>query len=623
VKTTIHWLVACILTLWLTPSVAFAGPPPIDPKQMSGLSRPDPEVPAGALSVRVLRGGFDKPALEHEVTLQLSNADGTNTETRTAKTGNQGRVTFSDLGAFAGGQAIAETTFDDEVQRSQPIEIREDMGSRVMLVEGAATASPEAPLPGVAFPFERAKPGSLMVGTFDLEKRGPVAGVEVTLHIKRPDGEEVTEQATSDKDGRVQFEGLTSPKVPAGSKLFVEGKLAEDGPIKRSNTFEMDTAQGMAVVLANGRLPPARPTGQGPHEAAGAPRLPGPRSVPSLPDGTVRVRVVDGSDQPVADQNVLVIKKVASGNDINFEGTTDATGVAVVSADVDSEAFYMVGVTYDTGPYQSGFFQMDKRGGIAVDVRVYETTSDASVVRSALQFEIQPSENDMARVFRVYEAMVSGDKAFWVPEGLRIEAQAGAKGLTVLRPAEPWLDHEEKADFVTLARPLPPGELVNLSIGYLVEHDGEIEVDFAAPFMTMQSSVVLPEELTLHADGVKPSENEPPAPDVVGYDLGSRGLGAHTVFQVSGLPIRNPIYRRLAIGLGLLMSLTVAVAVATRPRASTRQQLAAQRDRLLALLADEKPEGARRQRVIAALDRVYRQIDVLQGVDAATAAKKS
>ncbi len=616
----VYALLVLVLGVLLGATPAFGGPPPMDPKQMSGLSRPDPEVPAGSLSVRVLLGSFDNPALEHEVTLQVSTADGSKLETFTKKTGNQGRVTFSELEAFAGGQAVAETKFGEETVRSQPIDIREDMGSRVMLVEGAPKASADAPLPGIAFPFERAKPGTLMVGTFDLEKRGPIAGIEVTLHIQPPEGEEVTEVATSDAEGRIIFEGLQPPKVPEGAKLYVEGKLDDAGPVRRSNTFEMDVDQGMAVVLANGRLPP--PTAR---EAPGhtAPRqLPGPRPITSLPQGVVRVKVVDGADQPVADQEVLVIKKTASGNDVTFEGTTDKTGVAIVQADVDSEAFYMVGVTYDGGPYQSGFFQVDKRGGIAVDMRVFETTSDASVVRSAVQFEIQPSENDMARVFRVFQAMVTGDKAYWVPDGLVIGTQEGAKGLTVLRPAEPWLDHEDKADFVRLARPLPPGEMVNLSIGYLVDHSGEVEVEFPSPFVTMQSSVLIPKDMRLVADGARPSETPPPADDVAAYDLGERAPGVPLAFEVQGLPIRNPIYRRLAMAVGLLMVCVAGIAIAMRPKQGTRGQLVIRRDKLLAMLREQAPQGARRQRIVAALDRVYRQIDVLDGDDASAAAKK-
>ena len=85
-------------------------------------------------------------------------------------------------------------------------------------------------------------------------------------------------------------------------------------------------------------------------------------------------------------------------------------------------------------------------------------------------------ERDHAGVAQVYEVLVSGDKAFWPGEGFRVDGLVGTKSLQVMRSAEEWLDHEDdKAPFVTLAHPIPPGEVVSLSVHYGIEHDGEIE----------------------------------------------------------------------------------------------------------------------------------------------------
>lgn len=612
-------LVAALFVLAIVAGRAWAGPPPIDPKQMSGLSRPDPEVPAGSVTVRVLLGSFDEPALEHDVTLHVTTADGSKVESRTEKTGNQGRVTFGDLSAFVGGQAIAEVEFDGETMRSQPIAIQADMGSRVMLVKGAKRPPMDVPIPGVAFEFPKSPAGTLMVGAFDLAKGKGIEGVEITLVVTPPEGEaiEPTERRiTTDEDGRATFDELLPPNVPEGSTLQVRGTLVAGGPTKQSGVFTMKPDVGMAVLLAEGRLPPPPSGGAGadPHGMPkAAPRLPGPRVMPSLPKGVVRVRLVDGQSKPVPDQPLVVIKKNASGTDVEFPGTTGKDGVAIVpDVAIESDSFYMVGVTYSGAPYSSGFFQLDKGAGVAVDLRVWEVTNDRSVVASRLEYQVHGGENDMAQVVQRLEALVKGDKAYWPSGGLRIDAQPGAKGLQLIGDSEAWLDHEEKADFVTLSRPMPPGEVVDLSVGYLIEHDGTVEVEFQPPFATVQTLIGVPEELTLEAPGAHPATLENKNPELAVYELPARPLGTQLHFSVTGLPIRPRIYRNLAIGLGAAMMLALGVGVARRPRATAHERLKAKKAELLELLAKAPASGPRRDRIVTALDRVYRQLDALE-----------
>jgi 5-hydroxyisourate hydrolase-like protein (transthyretin family) len=616
-RTILGLVAALLLAIVAWPVVASAGPPPVDPKQMSGLSRPDPEVPAGAISVRVLLGSFEEPALEHEVTLHVANADGSKVESLTQTTGNQGRVTFENLKEFIGGQAVAEVAFDGVTMRSQPIALQDDVGSRVMLVKGAKKPPMDVPIPGVAFEFPKSPAGTLMVGAFDLSKGAGISGIEVTLVVTPPQGEVIEKKATTDGDGRATFDDLLPPAVAEGTTFRVKATLVAGGPVKQSGEFTMKPEVGMAVLLAEGRLPGTATAPRDPHQpgAAAAPkRLPGPRTMPSLPHGAVRVRLVDGRDQPVVDQPVTVIKKNASGTDIEFPGTTGKDGVALVQdVAVESDSFYLVGVTYDGAPYSSGFFQLDKAGGVAVDLRVWEVTGDPSVVSSMLEYQVHGGENDMAQVIQRAQALVKGDKAFWPPGGLRIDAQPGAKGLTLLGQSEAWLDHEEKADFVTLSRPMPPGEIVDLSIGFLVEHDGTIEIAFQPPFPTVQTIIAVPLELELEASGARPAEGESKNPDLAIYELPARAALAPLSFQVSGLPIRNPIYKRLAIGLGVTMALALLFGATRRPRGSAKERLEARKAQLLGLLAQAPNAGPRRDRIVTALDRIYRQLEALDG----------
>ena len=82
-----------LVVLLAAPAVVEAGPA-IDPRQMSGIPRPDPAVPSGAITVRVLKGGFDRPAVDTAVTLEIVAPDGKTSE-QTATTNAEGRAGFS------------------------------------------------------------------------------------------------------------------------------------------------------------------------------------------------------------------------------------------------------------------------------------------------------------------------------------------------------------------------------------------------------------------------------------------------------------------------------------------------------------------------------------------------
>lgn len=586
---------------------------------MSGIPRPDPQIAAGTITVRVLRGAFDNPALEHPVSLEVTDAAGTKTETLTGKTVNQGRATFDGLLPWVGGRAIAKVELDGETLRSAPIDIAGDIGAAVMLVSGGAPAkrgpaTGNTPLPGIAFEFAKVQPGELMVGAFDLSAKQAVEGVELTLHIRPPQGEPSKEAKISDAEGKAVFSGLD--KFPKGTTFVAEAQLSEGDPVRRSEAFDLIAGKGMAVVLAKGRLaeaPVADPHAQAQQQRR---RVPGPRSVPSLAKGTVRVRIIDGKDQPVAGQQIAVVMRDASQTEVKFPGTTNRVGIATLTGvDVRSDAFYYVRALYDQGPYRSGFFQMDKEGGIAVDLRVFETTQDPAAVKSAVQHEIRGGENDMAQVYRIFEVVVRGDKAFWVPGGMQISAPEGAKSVTVLRPAEPWLDHEGKAPYATLSRPIPPGEPTHLSMAWVASHSGEVEIEWTPPFDVLQSGVIVNKAYSLNAANTTKSEREPPDDEVELWELDP--ATTPIVFSVEGLPIRNPMFRLVGMILGSLLAIIAFTVLVVSPGRSATQRLVAQRDALVALLRTEKA-GPRHERVVAALDRIYRRLDVLRGLSAAT-----
>ena len=83
-----------------------------DPKAMSGIPRPDTTIPVGTVSVRVVRGGFDKDVANQPVDFTI---DGT---VRVVNTGADGRAAVRDV--RKGASVVVSTTVDGERLVSQP-----------------------------------------------------------------------------------------------------------------------------------------------------------------------------------------------------------------------------------------------------------------------------------------------------------------------------------------------------------------------------------------------------------------------------------------------------------------------------------------------------------------------
>lgn len=124
------------------PAPAAAQP---DPRRMSGIPLPDPQLPAGAITVRVVRGSLSNNVPDQPVELR----DGDNVAT--AVTDAEGRAEFLTLNP--GAMVVAATELDGARLESQPFAVPGQGGVRLMLV-GADPARPEAP----------AEPGAVTFG---------------------------------------------------------------------------------------------------------------------------------------------------------------------------------------------------------------------------------------------------------------------------------------------------------------------------------------------------------------------------------------------------------------------------------------------------------------------------
>lgn len=625
---------AALALLLASPGLAQGpGGPAMDPRGMSGIPRVDPQTEAGTLVVRVLRGSFQNPGVGLTVTLDLRSQDGSKLEKRTAVSVEQGRASFADLGVYAGGTAVASVDFEGELVRSQEVKLDPNVGVRMLLVSGATPAAAqttgpaatppsgappagppsEVPMPGTAFPNPGQQPGSVVVGTLDLAGGRPFVGVEVILEIAKPDAPIERRTGRSDTRGAARFGDLA--ELPPGTRLIAEATL--NGEKKRSEPFSLEGQQhGLAVVLAV----VGAETGGGPQIAERRP-LQTPRAVPTLPEGTVRVTIFGPDDRPVPNLDVSVVRLDVAGTRSSFPGATGPDGVArVEDIALQDDSLYQVEVPFGGAPFRSRLFQM-QRMGVMLELRVFPTTSDTSKIRSAVQFGVEALENDQARVVQLHQAVVEGDHAFWPSAAtgpLRISGPAEATGMVVLDRATVELDHKDGAPFATLSEPLPPGEMVDMSIAYLMPHRGALTLNWSSPFPVANGRVVLTPELKVkkgaQSGPVRPPHQEGQGPvEFDLYELGPLAAGARYDVEIEGLATTPRTFRQLGLALGLLVLFGTGLAAVLSPRASLLQRLRNRRDALLRQLDRLGPgtQGDARQRIIQSLDQVYRQLDAL------------
>jgi hypothetical protein len=217
--------------------LASAQPMMIDPSKMSGIPRPDPQVPAGTITVRVIRGDLSNRVFNHPVELLDAAGKVVKTENTDAEAG---RATF---GGLSGGPFVARVKDGSEVLTSQPIELQPNAGTRVMLVfkppAGAekppesGEAPPQAPTMPAQMPAVVARPDgsgkpdkSVPPGTVIVRAVGgdgqPLAGLVVKLgQVRAGESAVVERKAQTNDKGEARFEGLDA-KPTSGYLAEVE-----------------------------------------------------------------------------------------------------------------------------------------------------------------------------------------------------------------------------------------------------------------------------------------------------------------------------------------------------------------------------------------------------------------
>jgi hypothetical protein len=133
----LYVLVLCVLcVLCVGPAQPLAQFQMPDPKQMSGIPRPVDDLPAGTVSVRMIRGQLSNNLIGQVVEMQGGG------KTITAKTDENGRAEFT--GIPAGTSVKASAVVDGEHLESQAFPFPGQGGIRLMLVatDKAAAAKP-------------------------------------------------------------------------------------------------------------------------------------------------------------------------------------------------------------------------------------------------------------------------------------------------------------------------------------------------------------------------------------------------------------------------------------------------------------------------------------------------
>ncbi|MEO6224089.1 MAG: hypothetical protein ABIP90_12650 [Vicinamibacterales bacterium] len=115
----------CLMLVVLAVAGLMAQPQMPNPKEMSGIPRPDTNVPVGTVSVRVIRGSFDKNIANQPVEFTI---DGSK---QVVNTGADGRALVKDV--RKGASVVAATTVDRERLDSQSFTMSSS-GVALMLV---------------------------------------------------------------------------------------------------------------------------------------------------------------------------------------------------------------------------------------------------------------------------------------------------------------------------------------------------------------------------------------------------------------------------------------------------------------------------------------------------------
>jgi hypothetical protein len=231
--------------LLIGPALAAAQPQGMDLRQASGVPLPAADLPAGTVSVRVVRGSFANNLTDVDV---IFTVDG---RTTTVKTDAGGRAQIDGLPAGATVSAVARVDGQELVSQASTIGTS---GIRYVLV----AADPEAAGAGSAAsgPAQAAVPGTVSLGP-DTRVLADVNDERLTiyyvLHLSNASGGPVETGGPIVFDlpagarGAQSIEGTTGQVTVAGERVSVLGPFAP-GTTNVNLAFELPFSGSTAVL---------------------------------------------------------------------------------------------------------------------------------------------------------------------------------------------------------------------------------------------------------------------------------------------------------------------------------------------------------------------------------------
>ena len=359
---------------------------------------------------------------------------------------------------------------------------------------------------------------------------------------------------------------------------------------------------------------------------------------PELPDGTVSVRVV----REAMGNNITGQKVSVTAGGTTKGGTTDEQGRAQMSGfPASSEG--TATATVDGEALVSQPFQVPAKGGIRIilisglkavaERKAKEQAAEAAAPavkgtvtiggdsRIMLEFA-----DDSLRVFYILYIVNTARAKVDVGGPLILDLPTEAQSAAVLEGSAPVAT--ARGSRIIITGPFAPG-VTPVQIAYGMPHSSSsltIEQTFPAamdPLLVLTQKVgglkVASPQFTEHDEGT--------AQNGVAYLIGGgRGLpaGGTLTLNLTGLPVHSTTPRNVAIGLVIAILLAGAWFSFSGEAGGARTRLVERRDTLLGELVkieEQRRAGklaggkyaARRQRLMADLERVYGELDGVPG----------
>jgi hypothetical protein len=259
------------------------------------------------------------------------------------------------------------------------------------------------------------------------------------------------------------------------------------------------------------------------------------RPDPSLPTGSLRVRVLDKSGAPVADAEVSLGIMVADGSRSSRELRTGPDGSAVVAGLAAGERqAYRVNVPYQGAKYSSTPFRLPPSGGYEVSVRRLPVTRDERMVVLYLGATSLELKDDRIKIVQEAQLLNLGGATYVFPEaGVLVPLP---KGFMAVQSQESMSDQhvvEAPGEGLRVHGSLPPGQATVLWGFDLPLHGTEARFTIPIPWLTFAYRVIAdaPEGMSLEVAGM-------PEPGLH-KDSGRRFLVTEIQRKVGDVPFRT------------------------------------------------------------------------------------